>query len=245
LGISLGDNPIVHQFIRKIINMSINLLKNCLRIFIALLLVSLNAKAANTSITRPETFFAPDTSFFNVNGEKVYLDQYEGKTILLAFWATWCGGCISEMASLNALQKDFKHLPFEVIAVSEDYNGVTVVEEHYRVQQIRHLPIYHDYQNQLFKAMSVAGLPTAFLIDQSGRVKVVFKGEVKWHDKEIRDIILSEIAGNPEPPKNSYKPSSLNNVVPSKKLEQELTQIESNEVKKNNDSKNEEKQIKE
>lgn len=201
---------------------------------------SSSVKTGN-GITRPEAFFAPDTNFFNSDGEKVYLDQYEGKTILLVFWATWCGACISEMPSLDALQKDFKQLPFEVIAVSEDFSGTDVVKDHFLEQEIRHLAIYHDYQNQLFRAMSVVGLPTAFLIDSAGRVKVVFKGAVKWHDEEIRAVLLSEIEGNPSTPKNSYKTSSLNKIVSPKKTNKEQTAPQTNNDmnEKNNEVKNE------
>lgn len=217
-------------------------------IIIVSLLSFTDTKAANTTIIPDaEAFFAPDTNFFNENGEKVYLDQYEGKTILLVFWATWCGACISEMPSLDVLQKDFKQLPFEVIAVSEDFSGTGVVKDHFLSQEIRHLAIYHDYQNQLFRAMSVVGLPTAFLIDKTGKVRVVFKGAIKWHDEDIRNILLAEIEGNPPTPKNSYKSSSLNRIVSSKKPEEEKvapqTNNNTNDIKeeiKNEDNKTKE-----
>lgn len=216
-------------------------------IILSLISISTTNAASTTIIPTSESSFVPDTNFFNENGDKVYLDQYEGKTILLVFWATWCGACISEMPSLDTLQKDFKQLPFEVIAVSEDFTGTGVVKDHFQSQEIRHLAIYHDYQNQLFRAMSVVGLPTAFLIDQTGKVRVIFKGAVKWHDEEVRTILLSKIEGNPSTPKNSYKSSSLNKIVSPKKPTEEKVEpkVTDNTNEKNEEIKNEDNKAKE
>jgi thiol-disulfide isomerase/thioredoxin len=154
-----------------------------------------------------------DVAFFGENGEKYFLDQFENKTILLIFWATWCSTCITEMPDIDCLQKDFRKLPFEVIAVSQDFQGVQAVKDYFRQQEIRHLKIYHDYNNQLFKAFSVIGLPTSFLINQDGKMVTIFTGNINWHDNSIRNIILSNIDGNPVEPRNSYKPQSLNHII--------------------------------
>jgi len=173
-----------------------------------------NSSFAEKSIQSvSESFFAPDVAFFNEEGGRVFLDQFEGKTILLSFWASWCGHCVEDLPSLDSLQKDFRKLPFEVIAVSEDFNGIKAAKDHFTKYGIRHLALYHDYKNALFKAMSVVGLPTSFLIDPEGRVKLIIKGNVKWYEESVRSILLNEIPGNPEAPKNSYITTSLNKKV--------------------------------
>ena len=204
--------------------------------------MAFSAKADKTIITNidAEAIFAPDTAFFNEKSEKVYLDQFEGKTILLVFWATWCGSCADELPSLDILQKDFKKLPFEVIAVSEDYNGLEVITKYFKDNEIRHLKIYHDYQNQLFKAMDVAGLPTAFLIDPDGKIKTIFKGVIKWQDNTMRELILNKIPGNPEMPKNSFKEKALNNIIKPKEVtnqNNDQKEAEQKEEEKNGDEK--------
>lgn len=85
-----------------------------------------------------------------------------------------------------------------------------MVAKYFLEHDIRHLEIFHDYQNQLFRAMSVVSLPTAFLINSDGKIKKLFKGRIKWQDNDIRAILLNEIEGNPEMPKNSYQSPSLN-----------------------------------
>lgn len=194
----------------------------------------------NATILRPESSFAPDTHFFNEAGEKVFLDQFEGKTILLCFWASWCESCVDEIPSLDILQKDFRKLPFEIVAVSEDFNGIEVAKNHFTKYGIRHLKLYHDYKNELFKEMSVVGLPTAFLIDPEGKIKIIFKGIIKWHDDKIREMLIAEIDGNHVLPKNSYISTSLNKkvvpVVSNEKEDSAQTPENSNKPEEKNEN---------
>lgn len=169
-----------------------------------------NSLAGKEIISKPEPFYISQVPFFDATNNKRYFDEFEGQTLLLVFWATWCGTCIDEMHSLDTLAKDFRKLPFKVIALSQDYQGVKMVEQFYKSKEIRHLDVFHDYKNAVFQDMEVVGLPTAFLIDPNGKVKVILKGQIKWHEEAIRNIILDEIPGNPEIPKNTYKAPDLN-----------------------------------
>lgn len=169
-----------------------------------------NSYAFDANIIETDIYTDTETHFFNENGKRLFLDQYEGKTVLLVFWATWCESCVHELPILDNLQKDFRKLPFKVIALSQDSKGVELIKDYFTKNDIRHLDIFHDYKNKLFRSMSVAGLPTAFLINSQGKIKKIFKGRVMWQTNEIRDILLSEIDGNFPMPKNSYRVRSLN-----------------------------------
>lgn len=188
---------------------------------IILWLISLNilfsivqiANAEKYSIERQDRYLDSEVGFFDGDGNKVYLDQYEGTNILLVFWATWCGTCISELPALDNLQKDFRKLPFKVIAVSQDYKGIEVVKDYFFDHELRHLGVFHDHKNQLFRELSVVSLPTAFFINADGKNKLVFRGRIKWQDDNVRSMILSEIGENLELPKNTYKFAALNRNV--------------------------------
>jgi thiol-disulfide isomerase/thioredoxin len=153
---------------------------------------------------------ADDIPLYDLEGGKHYLEEYEGKTILLVFWATWCSPCVNEMVDLDLLQKDFRKLSFVILPVSEDYAGIEVVKKFYDSYDIRHLAILHDYKNSLFKAQGIAGLPTSILINGEGKAVGMFTGSVNWYDENVRNILLANIQGNPVQPKNSYKGQSLN-----------------------------------
>ncbi|MFV9856403.1 MAG: TlpA disulfide reductase family protein [Rickettsia aeschlimannii] len=157
--------------------------------------------------------FPDNIIFFDEEKNQYSLDQFEGKTILLVFWATWSAPCVKEMPDLDMLQKDFRKLPFSVMPISEDYQDIKVVKEYFKSYQIRYLPIYHDYRNELFKALGVVSLPTSILIDPNGKIVTSFVGNTNWYDEKVRDTILSAIPGNYPEPKNSYNEQSLNKLA--------------------------------
>jgi thiol-disulfide isomerase/thioredoxin len=82
------------------------------------------AFADKYSIDRFDRYLDNEVNFYDSEGNKVFLDQFEGTTILLVFWATWCGTCVSELPSLDNLQKDFRKLPFKIISVYQSFNGI-------------------------------------------------------------------------------------------------------------------------
>lgn len=177
---------------------------------------------------KPE-LVSDDIAIFDKDNNKHYFEEYEGKTLLVVFWATWCSSCVQEILDLDILQKDFRKLPFTIIAISEDYQGVEQVKKFYKDNEIRHLDIYHDYRNSLFKSFKVVGMPTSFIITPDGKNVGSFKGVVNWYDEKVRKILLSHIQGNPVEPKNSYKDNSLNQ-KPSYRKDEEQN------VKDNNNS---------
>ena len=146
-----------------------------------------------------------DIPIFNESNEKVFLEQFEGKTMLLTFWASWCAPCAKEIPELDILKKDFRKLNIEFVTVSTDYQGINAAKQFYESNEIRNLAVFHDYKNELFKAMEVRGLPTNFIIDSEGFVRAIIEGSVNWYDEEMRAFLLEYIDGNPAMPKNSFK----------------------------------------
>src|SRR5512143_3285362 len=67
--------------------------------------------------------YAPDFTLKNHQGQSVALSAGRGQVVLLNFWATWCGPCQQEMASLEALSKKFPGKKFMVLGVNLDDEG--------------------------------------------------------------------------------------------------------------------------
>lgn len=149
--------------------------------------------------------FMPDIPFFDEKEKKCHFYQYEGKTLLVTFWATWCSSCVKGFSELDNLQKDFKKLPFKVIALSQDYQGVLLIKNFYKEKEIKNLDIFHDYQNALFKYFNLSGLPTSFLVDEEGAIIMKIVGHMDWNKDRNREMILNYISGNHTLPRNSSK----------------------------------------
>jgi len=63
---------------------------------------------------------APEFSLTTINGEKISLDQYKGKVLLVDFWATWCGPCRIEIPGFVALENRYHDQGLEIIGISKD-----------------------------------------------------------------------------------------------------------------------------
>ncbi len=158
--------------------------------------------------------------------KKIYLDNFGEKTILLVFWAPWCSACVNELPLLDNLQKDFKKLPFQIIAISENSKSTEHIKKYYETSNIRHLDIFHDPQNILFKDLGISSLPTAYLIDKDGKIKLKIKGFIKWQDNAVRRLILDELGAQHEMPRNTYKKANLN-----RKLHDNFIILDKKEIK--------------
>ena len=86
----------------------------------------------------------PEIQFENGQGEAIGLADFRGKIVLLNIWATWCAPCRREMPTLDRLQAELGSPDFEVVALSIDRNGLSVVQEFYEELGLRELGMYVD-----------------------------------------------------------------------------------------------------
>ena len=102
-----------------------------------------------------------------LDGSPLKLDEQRGKVIVINFWATWCGPCLSEMPLFEkaiAKYKDDKEVFFLAITTDEDRDLVAPFLKHYKFN----LPVaYADYLNDHF---AVSSIPTTIILDRKGEV---------------------------------------------------------------------------
>jgi len=126
-----------------------------------------------------ETIPAPDFTLKTLNGEEVSLNQHRGKYVLVNFWATWCGPCKMEMASLETLYQRFKSKKFSLLAISNDMFGAKIVKPFVEAHRLS-FPILLDQQLQASNKFGVVSLPTTFMIDPEGNIIGELKGAEDW-----------------------------------------------------------------
>lgn len=63
---------------------------------------------------------ATDFTLRSIEGESVSLTQYEGKVVVMSFWATWCGPCKEEMPHLQKMYEAKKEEGLVVLSISTD-----------------------------------------------------------------------------------------------------------------------------
>jgi peroxiredoxin len=126
---------------------------------------------------------APDFDMKTLEGGSISLSDYNGKYVLLNFWATWCGPCKIEMPSMEALYTKFKSKNFEILAVSNDIFGAKVVKPFVDAHNMT-FPVSLDQDLKVSSRYGVMSLPTTFLIDPKGTIIGVINGAQEWNHAE-------------------------------------------------------------
>ncbi|MEW6427073.1 MAG: TlpA disulfide reductase family protein [Thermodesulfobacteriota bacterium] len=127
---------------------------------------------------------APAFSLADLDGRKQGLDDFSGKTVLLNFWATWCGPCRAEMPALNRLAEKYRDRGLVVVGVSVD-QGPDVVIAFLKKLQVS-FPVLMDSDMAVTEQYKVYAFPTTFLIDAKGTVRDFYLGEKDWEGEEFR-----------------------------------------------------------
>lgn len=109
---------------------------------------------------------APPFALTSLTGERVELAGLAGKTVLLHFWATWCGVCKAEIPALEAISEglDEDEVLLTVVA-SDDAEEVRAFVKERGLTY----PIVLAGDGVL-GAYGVSAFPTNFVIDPEGRI---------------------------------------------------------------------------
>ncbi|KEJ89722.1 TlpA disulfide reductase family protein [Sulfitobacter donghicola] len=117
------------------------------------------------------------------------LKDYEGKYVLLNFWATWCAPCRKEMPHLSELQKELGGDDFEVLTIASGRNSPVGIKKFFDEVGISNLPRHMDPKQSLASQMGVFGLPITVLLDPEGREIARLRGDADWASDSAKNII--------------------------------------------------------
>ena len=134
---------------------------------------------------------APDFALADLSGKTVRLADFEGKVVILDFWATWCPPCRAEVPDFVRLQAKYRDKGLAVVGLSLDAEGAKVVRpfaEEYNVNYV--MLLANDETARRFGG--IVGIPTTFVLDRTGRIVSKFIG--KTERKVLEDTILPLLA---------------------------------------------------
>jgi thiol-disulfide isomerase/thioredoxin len=114
-----------------------------------------------------------DIKLPGLNGDLIALSDLVGKTdyVLIDFWASWCGPCMSFLPDLKAFYTKYKGKQFEILGVSLDDNKdawINTVASHQMIwKQVSDLK---GWKCEGSRAYAVNSIPHTILIDKNGKI---------------------------------------------------------------------------
>ena len=120
----------------------------------------------------------------SLKGELIDMKQYNGKTVFINFWATWCKPCVEEMPTIKKAKELLKDEKIEFLFASDE-----ATKEIQAFENENNYGFYYTRAGNI-EQLNIIGLPTTFIFDKDGKQVFSEMGYRKWDDKANVDLLL-------------------------------------------------------
>lgn len=125
----------------------------------------------------------------DLDGKEVDLTKFEGKTIFVNFWATWCKPCIQEMPSIAALKTQLTGQNIEFFFASDEEIGKIQKFMESRKMVLNFVRVENP------ESLGIQALPTTFIFDGEGNMVFSEVGFRKWDEPATVEMVSKLING--------------------------------------------------
>jgi thiol-disulfide isomerase/thioredoxin len=136
---------------------------------------------------------APDFTVIDINDKKHTLSEYKGKTVMLIFWATWCGPCVAEIPDLIKLRKEIGEDKLAMLAISytDMRNTTGRIKAFVAANPVINYPVTATNPADMPRPYNlINSIPCSFFIDPQGKIKLATEGMIPL--PEMKAIIEAE-----------------------------------------------------
>jgi thiol-disulfide isomerase/thioredoxin len=140
---------------------------------------------------------APNFTVKDLNGKTVSLSDFKGKTVVLDFWATWCGPCKRALPAMQMTVDKYKADPNVKFLFIHTWESVANPKEEamqYFADNNFRLPLYMDVKdpatnkNPAVSAFDVKGIPAKFVIDGEGKIRFKTSGFGGTNEAAVNEL---------------------------------------------------------
>jgi peroxiredoxin len=126
------------------------------------------------------------------DGATVKLADYQGRFVLLNFWATWCDSCRTEMPSMAALASRLRADKLAMVAATVD-EGWEPVDRFFGARAPP-FDVLRDPESKWAKTYGTVKFPETYLIGPDGKLRAKFVGPRDWSDKAFELYFRKQLA---------------------------------------------------
>jgi peroxiredoxin len=148
---------------------------------------------------------APQFELKDVNGRTVRLGDYQGKVVLINFWATWCPPCRAEMPDLVRLQREHAKEGLQIIGITYPPEQKDRVRRFARSLKVNY-PIILGTRELKARFSSDETLPLTVVIDRDGKVSEIISGILlrEEFDEKIKPLLMKNAEGGIRSAKSNH-----------------------------------------
>lgn len=171
-------------------------------IIVLMIFTALSTARSADAPTLPSGFSVPSQTtrpraveFQDEDGKPITLTYWSGKILVLNIWATWCGPCVEELPSLDRLAATLPSDRINIVAVSQDKAGASVVRPFLAKLNLLNIRAFVDPLGRLSRELGVRGMPTTVVFSEEGAVLGRLEGPAVWDSPEFVTA-FQKLAGN-------------------------------------------------
>jgi thiol-disulfide isomerase/thioredoxin len=139
---------------------------------------------------------AADFVLTRLDGSDMSSDELKGEIVVVDFWATWCGPCLTEIPAYNALADDYAGRGVRLLGITLQ-SGSTEQVRDWVSQPIKvgsqeyqlDYPVVMGNEEVEYSWGPIYGLPMTFLVDSEWKVRKRWLGAVPNKSEQLRVLI--------------------------------------------------------
>ena len=127
--------------------------------------------------TEAEASAAPDFTVYDLDGNTHRLSDFQGKPVILNFWASWCGPCKMEMPDLEKAYQEYgDRIQFMLVDLTDGSQETVEKASAFIKEQGYTFPVFYDTAMEGAYAYGVSGIPVTYFINSEGVFVAYYQG---------------------------------------------------------------------